>query len=184
MDNKKQEILQTAYRLIRTNGFDNFSYHDLSKAVGITKASIHYYFQSKEELGLAICDIIIQQFEWLKAAVATKSTAPEKFNLYVETIYAQVEEGLICPVSSLQAEYNVVPDSMKKKIKEFTEAELSLVAVTLQEGLDQGEFHFEGDVLAQAALLVTAFKSATLYSRVLEYDLVRRIIDQFTRQLK
>lgn len=183
MDNKKQEILQTAYRLIRTNGFDSFSYHDLSKAVGITKASIHYHFQNKEELGLAICDVIIQQFKWLQTAVENKSTAREKFDLYVETISAQVEDGLMCPISSLQAEYSILPDSMKRKIKDITHTELNMVAGILQQGLDQGEFHFEGEALDQAALLVTAYKSATLYSRVLEYDVVQIIIDQFSRQL-
>ncbi|HIE19064.1 TPA: TetR/AcrR family transcriptional regulator, partial [Candidatus Bathyarchaeota archaeon] len=35
-------------------GYGGFSYSDLSKALGITKASIHHHFPSKEELGLAV----------------------------------------------------------------------------------------------------------------------------------
>lgn len=184
MDNKKEELLKTAYLLIRTNGFDSFSYNDLSKAVGITKASVHYYFPSKEELGLAVCDLIMQSLECLKVAVAKKANAQEKYNLYVQHIHRQVEEGLICPISSLQAEYNVIPDSMKKKLREITEAELALMTGILQEGLDEGIFYFAGDAFTQAALFVTSFKSATLYARVLEQDLLSRIVEQYTNQIK
>jgi TetR/AcrR family transcriptional repressor of nem operon len=183
MENKREELLKTAYRLIRTKGFDSFSYNDLSKEVGITKASIHYYFPSKEDLGMAICDRIMQQLEWLQSTAAGQYTVQEKFDLYVKTICAQAQDDLICPISSLQAEYNVVPDRMKQKIKEITEKELQVVGGILQEGLDQGTFHFQGDAMAQAALLVTACKSATLYSRVLQQDLMAQIIAQFVRQM-
>lgn len=184
MDNTKEKLIKTAYRLIRANGFDSFSYNDLSQAVGIRKASIHYYFPNKEELGLAICDRIMQSLDWLKGAVAEKACAQEKFTFCVNWIHGQLEEGLICPISSLQAEYNVIPVSMKNKLKEITEAELALVADILQEGLDDGTFHFSGDAFTQAAIFITSLKSATLYARVLEQDLPTRIIEQYMNQLK
>ncbi|MDD3654091.1 MAG: TetR/AcrR family transcriptional regulator [Desulfotomaculaceae bacterium] len=184
MDNKKQELLATAYKLIRTKGFDSFSYHDLSKEIGITKASIHYYYPSKEELGLAICDLIIRNLGRLKTTVSSLASPREKLDLYIQAMFGEVKEGLMCPILSLQAEYDVLPDSMKKKIREITEIELDIVSGILQEGLDQGIFKFDGDAVSQAALLVTSFKSATLYARVLEKDLIKRIIDQFYRQLK
>lgn len=184
MDNKKQELLETAYRLVRTKGFDSFSYNDLSKAVNITKASIHYYFPNKEELGLALCDLIRHRLDSLKASIEKQSTAQAQLDLYIRSILAQAEEDLICPISSLQAEYNVIPDSMKNKLKEITQTELALVANILQRGQEENAFHFDGDVVAQANLLVTSIKSATLYSRVLEQDIITGIVDQFSKQIK
>lgn len=184
MDNKKQELLETAYRLIRTSGFDSFSYNDLSKAVNITKASIHYYFPNKEELGLAICDLIMQQMAALQAAIDKQPTALDKYDMFIRHIFNYSEAALICPISSLQAEFNVIPDSMKKKLKEITQKELSMAAAILQQGLDEHVFHFKGEALTQAILLITSIKSTTLYSRVLEQDLVVDVIEQFTRQLK
>ena len=49
-----QRILDVAERLIQTRGFNGFSYADVSAAVGITKASLHYHFPSKGDLGLSL----------------------------------------------------------------------------------------------------------------------------------
>ena len=39
-------LLDSAERAVRQRGFDGFSYADLSKEIGIRKASIHYHFAS------------------------------------------------------------------------------------------------------------------------------------------
>ena len=49
-----QRILDVAERLIQTRGFNGFSYADVSAAVGITKASLHYHFPTKADLGLSL----------------------------------------------------------------------------------------------------------------------------------
>lgn len=184
MDNKKQKLIETAYRLVRTRGFDSFSYNDLSVEVGITKASVHYYFPNKEELGLALCDLIMQRLDFLKMSIDCLSGAQEKLECYARTIIEQRESDQICPISSLQAEYYVIPDTMKQKLKEITLKELELVAGILQAGFEEKVFYFEGDAMAQAALLVTSIKSSILYSRVLEKDLVNEVIEQFIRQIQ
>lgn len=184
MDNKKQELIETAYRLIRNKGFDSFSYNDLSLEVGITKASIHYYYPNKEGLGLALCDLINGRLDLIKVALDRLPEAGEKLNYYIQTIKGEQIDGLICPITSLQAEYNVVPAAMQRKIKEITQKELEVVAEILQAGHDEKTFYFEGEAMDQAILLVTSIKSAILYSRVLEKDLIEKVIDQFTRQLR
>ena len=50
----KQALLESAERAVRRWGYNGFSYADLSKDVGIRKASIHYYFPKKENLALAL----------------------------------------------------------------------------------------------------------------------------------
>ena len=49
-DGKRQAILDTAYRLFRTQGFDKTSVAEITAAVGGSKATIYSYFHSKEEL--------------------------------------------------------------------------------------------------------------------------------------
>jgi TetR/AcrR family transcriptional repressor of nem operon len=51
---KKIEILDVAQEAIQKRGYNAFSYADLAEAVGIRKASIHHYFPSKADLGLAV----------------------------------------------------------------------------------------------------------------------------------
>jgi TetR/AcrR family transcriptional repressor of nem operon len=47
-------ILDTAERLVQTRGFNGFSYADVATELGVTKASLHYHFPGKAELGEAL----------------------------------------------------------------------------------------------------------------------------------
>jgi AcrR family transcriptional regulator len=49
-DAKRQAILDTAYRLFRTQGFDRTSVSEITTLVGGSKATIYSHFPSKEEL--------------------------------------------------------------------------------------------------------------------------------------
>jgi AcrR family transcriptional regulator len=49
-DSKRQAILDTAFRLFRTQGFDKTSVSEISAAVGGSKATIYSHFPSKEAL--------------------------------------------------------------------------------------------------------------------------------------
>jgi len=49
-------LLDLADTLIQENGFQGFSYADLAAGLGIRKASIHYHFPTKTELGIAYCE--------------------------------------------------------------------------------------------------------------------------------
>ena len=49
-DIKRQAILDTAYRLFRTQGFDKTSVSEITAEVGGSKATIYSHFPSKEEL--------------------------------------------------------------------------------------------------------------------------------------
>lgn len=49
-DQKRQHILDTAYRLFQKKGFANTSMSEIAAEVGGSKATIYSYFPSKEEL--------------------------------------------------------------------------------------------------------------------------------------
>lgn len=49
-DAKRQAILDTAYRLFRTQGFEGTSISEITAQVGGSKATIYSHFPSKEEL--------------------------------------------------------------------------------------------------------------------------------------
>ena len=47
--------MDSAQHLVQTRGYHAFSYADIAEEVGSRKASIHYYFPSKTDLGKALC---------------------------------------------------------------------------------------------------------------------------------
>jgi len=49
-----KRILDTAEELAQTCGFNGFSYADIAERLGVTRASLHYHFPTKAELGRAL----------------------------------------------------------------------------------------------------------------------------------
>jgi TetR/AcrR family transcriptional repressor of nem operon len=54
MTDKKMEIVEKSLALIHSQGYGNTSLRDILTAAGVGKGQFYYYFESKEELGLAI----------------------------------------------------------------------------------------------------------------------------------
>ena len=55
-------ILDSAERLVQHRGFNGFSYADVASELGITKASLHYHFAGKAELGQALVERYAARF--------------------------------------------------------------------------------------------------------------------------
>src|SRR2546421_262559 len=47
-------ILDVAERLVQLRGFNGFSYGDVASELKVTRASLHYHFHGKAELGQAL----------------------------------------------------------------------------------------------------------------------------------
>ena len=65
-----EQILDLAETLIQTRGYSAFSYQDIADSLGIRKASIHYHFPSKADLGVAVVDRYIARFGEALTAIA------------------------------------------------------------------------------------------------------------------
>ncbi|GAA5315793.1 MAG: TetR/AcrR family transcriptional regulator [Candidatus Pelagadaptatus aseana] len=181
MKNRKQQIVTLGLELLQTRGFDSFSYQDLSRELGITKASIHHHFPKKEDLGLALCDAIHQwhEREYDKVRALDASTL-EKLDYYINvSLRKACGMDKVCPLSSLQGNLATLPDSMRAAIRTLDQEEIKFVAELLQQGRDSGELKFTGSVHGQALVCLLTFKGAFQYARSHGLDLYH----EATRQL-
>lgn len=168
MKNRKDQILTVALAMLQQRGFDSFSYQDISKTLGITKASIHHHFPRKIDLGVALCESIKRWHDReYKRANAIQGSSLEKMDYYVNTALRKVcDIDMVCPLSSLHANIAILPEEMTRIIKQLDLEEINFIAALLQEGRDSGEFNFQGSVRAQAVLCVMIYKGALEYGRV------------------
>jgi AcrR family transcriptional regulator len=72
-------LIELTDTLIQQNGYQGFSYADLADGLGIRKASIHYHFQTKTDLGLAYCEY--KEASLLKLEAALLQLPPGKARL-------------------------------------------------------------------------------------------------------
>jgi TetR/AcrR family transcriptional repressor of nem operon len=74
----RERLLDVAERLTQTKGFNGFSYLDLADEVGIKNSSIHYHFNAKVDLAIALVERTHNGLLAAFAELDSSNATPEK----------------------------------------------------------------------------------------------------------
>jgi TetR/AcrR family transcriptional repressor of nem operon len=159
-------ILDLAERLVQTRGFNGFSYADIASELGVTKASLHYHFPTKAELGLRLIERYSEAFMGALAGVdETAIDAREKLRIYADIYSGVLHDNRMCLCGMLAADYATLPNSMKDAVTQFFDLNERWLAAVLEQGRSAGDLHFAGESLEVARLLVSSLEGAMLLAR-------------------
>src|SRR5690242_11989788 len=141
-----ERVLDIAERLVQTRGFNNFSYADIAAELGITKASLHYHFPGKAELGFALISRYSERFNAALSRIEQDSSpVPDKLEAYAN-LYADVLRGKrMCMCGILAAEYPTLPKPMRAAVRDFFDENQRWLAELLTQGRADHALAFEGD---------------------------------------
>lgn len=185
MENRKSQIIELALKNIRERGYLSFSYDDLAKELNVTKASIHYHFMKKEDLGLAVCTKIKVGLETTYNEVIQLDTnSEERLWAFIFKRTEKIGDNEICPLSSLQADYNYIPESMQKAVHGLSEMEIRYTQNLLEDINDERKGPGFQDTPAMAALMIASVKGALQYRRVLGSDFLFSVSTQIKKMLE
>ena len=159
-------ILDAAERLVQVRGFNGFSYADVAAELGITKASLHYHFAGKAELGEALIGWYATRFSAALAEIEARPVdAPAKLDAYAK-LYADVLRGKrMCLCGMLAAEYRTLPKPMQDAVIRFFDENESWLEAVLLQGQREGTLAFAGSANDAARMIVSALEGAMLVSR-------------------
>jgi TetR/AcrR family transcriptional repressor of nem operon len=161
-----QRILDIAERLVQTRGFNGFSYADIASALTLTKASLHYHFPTKAELGTRL----IARYEagFLAALDEIDRTTPDardRLRRYAK-IYADVlSNNRMCLCGMLAAEYATLPKPMQDEMRHFFDENERWLVRVLEAGRAAGSLRFTGAALDVARALVGSLEGAMMIAR-------------------
>lgn len=134
----RDQILDTAADLLRRLTYPAFSYSDISAEVGIRKASIHYYFPSKEDLGLALVQRFIDDYKDFERDCEQKGFDPkQKLEAYFEYFLDELNEKRICPLGSFSATSEGLPEQLKFAVKNLILIHRTWLRETISQAQDQ-----------------------------------------------
>jgi TetR/AcrR family transcriptional repressor of nem operon len=158
-------ILDIAERLIQVRGYNGFSYADIAATLKITKASLHYHFPTKADLGRSLMERYRDNFLSALAAIDANAATPrEKLDRYV-AIYASVlAANRMCLCGMLAAEYATLPKPVRAEVTRFFEANDVWLAGVLEQGRHEG-LPFAGSAIDAARLIVAALEGAMMLAR-------------------
>ena len=163
-----EQILDLAQMLIQTRGYSAFSYQDISDTLGLTKASIHYHFASKTDLGIAVVDRYLERFGAALAAISEDQSQPSMalLDFYIEPYlgYASTPDQ-VCLCGALAGEILALPPELRTRVDRFFRAHQVWLAGILKRGAARGEFKLPAPASKVARLVFSALQGALLVRR-------------------
>jgi len=159
-------VLDSAERLVQVRGFNGFSYADIAEDLGITKASLHYHFASKAELGRALLGRYTERFSEALAEIDSDGADPRgKLDAYAG-LYAEVlRNKRMCLCGILAAEYQTLPRPMRDGVLSFFDENQRWLAGILSEGRRDGKLAFSGSPEEAAQTVIGTLEGAMLVAR-------------------
>ena len=165
----RQIILQEDEVLIRTRGYAAFSYADLAGRIGVTKASIHYYFPAKEDLVLQLTEDYVTRFRAALAGIlARHATAGARLRAYAQLFLAGFEQGMLPYCGALSAERSALPIAMHGPIQAFFQLHLDWLGGVLDDGRAAGELATRAAPGHLALLLLSTLEGGTFVGWAME----------------
>ncbi len=133
----KRALLQIAYGLFISRGYENTSVDDIIEAAGIAKGTYYYHFESKEQtLEEVIGMMLDQEAEAARQVLGSDAPVPQKIVGIIASLRPRQEE---LPIEgALMKHENAL---MHAKIKRrLIETVLPLLSEAVEEGIAQGIF--------------------------------------------
>ncbi len=164
----REHILDVAQELAQARGFHAFSYRDIAVKVGIRAPSIHYYFPSKDDLGVALIDRYRERFGRERALVVKAGSAKKRLERYAQ-LFKQtlLDGGKMCLCGMLAAEISSLPKPMQVGVQGFFAENEAWLAALLELGkVDQSLKAVTGGYARHAASVLATLEGALLAARV------------------
>ncbi|RIS80691.1 TetR/AcrR family transcriptional regulator [Mycobacteroides abscessus] len=161
----RRSLIESAEHLIRARGYSAFSYADLEKRIGIRKASIHYHFPTKEDLGVSVVETYITQLvEQLQTIEANWSTARARLDAFAQMFKESRSAGSLPLCGALAAEMTILPEKMQALTTKYFETHLQWIEKTIEGGVANGEIPATGDARQKAYEILSLLEGASFVS--------------------
>ncbi|WP_415063678.1 TetR/AcrR family transcriptional regulator [Bdellovibrio sp.] len=162
----RTRALNLSRHYLQTLGFNGFSFQTIADALGIKKASLHYHFASKEDLGLALLEEYERSYkDWSEKVESLP--AQKKLEQMLLIFYKMaLDENKICPSGVLCSDFNTLPKNMKKQLLKFHEFQRAWLKDTLRQGVREKVFRKDLNIDATADLLLASVQGGLQMARL------------------
>lgn len=136
-EKRRRELLQIAYRMFLSRGYENTSVDEIIEAAGIAKGTYYYYFQSKEQMLEAVIGMMIEaEAEAARQVLASQLPVEQKIVGIIVSARPNPDEQPI--EEALNRPENVL---MHNKLQgQLLEAIVPLLSEAVEEGARSGLF--------------------------------------------
>ena len=155
IDGRASEVYRTAAKIILAKGYDATSVSDIARALGITKAGLYHYFDSKEAL---LFEITAYGLDRVRDDVILPARAvrnPEERLRQLVIRHACIATHGRGAVAQLVDEVRQLPPAQRKQLEERMRSYFDLVRDTLRELRTAGRLRDVDPTVATFGLIGT-----------------------------
>ncbi len=159
----REAILAAAKRTAQAHGYGGLNFRDLADEVGIKAASIYHHFPSKADLGAAVARRYWQDTSaHLDAMLAETSDPVRCLRRYPDVFRKALErDNRMCLCSFMAAEYDDLPEAVKKEVQTFADVNVAWLSKVLSAAAVVNS----GESEARARAIFAAVAGAQLMAR-------------------
>jgi TetR/AcrR family transcriptional repressor of nem operon len=129
----REKILAAAKLAAQAHGYNGLNFRDLAEDVGIRAASIYHHFPSKAHLAEAVAKRYWEDHAAALEALSAESAEPvSALRRFPETFrWALENENRMCLSGFMAAEYDDLPDAVKKEVQTFADVNVAWLSKVL-----------------------------------------------------
>ena len=161
--NAKEAILAAGRLSAQAHGYGGLNMRELAGEVGIKAASIYHHFASKAELAAAIAERYWQDTKaWLDEVESRHQDPKASLREYPDTFRNSLVNGnRLCLGSFLGAEYDDLPEPVRRQVQTFADVNVAW----LQDRLIEAELVEKQNAEDRARAIFAAIAGAQLVAR-------------------
>jgi TetR/AcrR family transcriptional regulator, transcriptional repressor for nem operon len=186
----REMIVRAAGRLMHVHGYHGTSLDDVLRESGVGKGVFYYYFKSKEDLGHAILDRLVETLieRTLEPCFSDAAAAPlTQIRCFLgRVVEAQRERNCVggCQFGNLAAELSDVHEGFRMRLADVFSAWRARLTLALVEAQRRGDVGPACEPEAVAQFLVAALEGAILMTKVTkDITVLERCVREMGRYL-
>jgi TetR/AcrR family transcriptional repressor of nem operon len=168
----REKILAAAKLVAQSHGYNGLNFRDLAEDVGIRAASIYHHFPSKASLAEAVARRYWEDHAAALDTLSGQSADPVgALRRYPETFrWALENENRMCLSGFMAAEYDDLPEAVKKEVQTFADVNVVWLSKVLSAAHVLSPEEIEGRARAIYAAVAGAQLMARSRSDLALYD--------------
>lgn len=170
---RKNQILDAAAAVFARSGFSGARMDDIAVEAGLSKGALYWYFNSKDEIILAMMDRLFErEFEDLEALQRSDGSATERMSEFTDFLIRDVSQFLeLIPIAYEYLSLSFRDSTVQQTLRQYARSYLKLLVPLIQQGMDQGEFRkVDAD---EVAIAISAVVEGTILLWVYDSETIK-----------
>lgn len=150
--NRKNEIIEGSMRLFAQYGYHSTSLNDVASKIGVTKATLYYYFRSKDEIMKAILERSMARMDKVLDLDKSTLSPQDKLRQFVQYHIVFGSDGAELAKITFD-QLNAFPKKMRTTLRSKEKKVDGVLQRILEQGVADGSITVEDVKIASYAIL-------------------------------